>query len=124
MESEKASKQATTISEVTGQSKTQGKKSFCLLKNPNTLILEVFSSPKQKLLISILPGIRNVRHPGKAGFIKIIQINDICIIFVFQNFDLFLRFPEFILIALAFERFPSPAPTQFFFYNPLQGFLR
>ncbi len=42
MERENASKQAVTISEVTEQSKTQGKKSFCLFKNPNTLILEVF----------------------------------------------------------------------------------
>jgi hypothetical protein len=42
IEREKISKQTAAISEVTGQSKTQGKKSFCLLKNPNTLILEVF----------------------------------------------------------------------------------
>jgi hypothetical protein len=68
VEREKASKQSATISEVTGQSKTQGKKVLLLIQKLLHIDSWVFSSREQKLPIYILPGIWNLRHPGKARF--------------------------------------------------------
>jgi hypothetical protein len=51
VEREKASKQAATISEVTGQSKTQGKKVILLIQKLQHIDSWVFSSREQKLPI-------------------------------------------------------------------------